>query len=87
MVEGGPTTANSFLREGMVDRAIIVRAPISFHEPLLWEPWSSSFASSPLEAAGLVLLGTEMSGADTIEYWSRPDKDWPSNPDSLSSWP
>lgn len=87
MVEGGPATANSFLREGMVDRAIIVRAPILFHEPLLWEPWSKSLASSPLEAAGLVRVGAKMSGVDTIEYWSRPGKGWPSDPEPLSSWP
>jgi len=87
MVEGGPETANSFLREEMVDRAIIVRAPISFHKPLLWEPWSSSLAAPPLEAAGLICVGTEMSGVDTIEYWSRPNKGWPSDPDPLTSWP
>ncbi|KAL3936060.1 MAG: hypothetical protein SGBAC_008541 [Bacillariaceae sp.] len=87
MVEGGPQTANSFLREGMIDRAIIVRAPVSFREPLLWEPWSSSLTSPPLKAAGLVCVGTEMSGVDTIDYWSRPGKGWPCDPNPLSSWP
>ncbi|CAJ1927668.1 unnamed protein product [Cylindrotheca closterium] len=87
MVEGGPQTANSFLRERMVDRAIIVRAPIAFRKPLLWEPWSSSQTSSPLEEAGLACVGTEMSGVDTIEYWSRPGNGWPSDPNPLSTWP
>lgn len=87
MVEGGPQTANSFLRERMVDRAIIVRAPVVFRKPLLWEPWSTSLTSSPLEAAGLVCVGTERSGLDTIEYWSRPGKGWPSDPNPLSLWP
>ena len=35
MVEGGPETARRFLRAGLVDRAIIVTAPVTFEIPVL----------------------------------------------------
>jgi riboflavin biosynthesis pyrimidine reductase len=34
MVEGGPETARRFLRSGLVDRAIIVTAPVTFEIPV-----------------------------------------------------
>ena len=34
MVEGGPETARRFLRAGLVDRAIIVTAPVTFEIPV-----------------------------------------------------
>lgn len=34
LVEGGPTTARGFLSERLVDRAIIVRAPVEFARPV-----------------------------------------------------
>lgn len=34
LVEGGPTTARLFLAESLVDRAVIVRAPIEFARPV-----------------------------------------------------
>lgn len=34
LVEGGPTTARGFLSERLVDRAIIVRAPVEFAHPV-----------------------------------------------------
>lgn len=80
MVEGGPTTARQFLEHKMVDRAILVFAPISFKEPL-----PSNLSKSSFEEAGLELLGSSMCGVDTIEYYSRPDHPWPT--ESLSSWP
>jgi riboflavin biosynthesis pyrimidine reductase len=80
MVEGGPTTARQFLDQKMVDRAILVRAPVSFKEPL-----PSNLTESSFEEAGLKLLGTSMCGVDMIEYYSRPGLPWPEG--RLSSWP
>lgn len=34
LVEGGPTTAKGFLSEELVDRAVIVRAPVDFARPV-----------------------------------------------------
>lgn len=34
LVEGGPGVARGFLAEGLVDRAIIVRAPVEFSHPV-----------------------------------------------------
>lgn len=82
MVEGGPQTARTFLDEGMVDRAILVHAPISFKEPL-----PSQMSQSTFEDAGLILVGTSISGVDKIEYYSRPGKGWPSDPAPPSAWP
>lgn len=33
-MEGGPSVARGFLAEGLVDRAIIVRAPMEFSRPV-----------------------------------------------------
>lgn len=34
LVEGGPSVARGFLSEGLVDRAVIVRAPVEFPRPV-----------------------------------------------------
>ena len=80
MVEGGPQTALNFLNEKLVDRAIIVKAPIKFVEP-----YPSGMTSQTLLDAGLELLGTVESGVDMMEYWSRPGLPWPTDP--LENWP
>jgi len=80
MVEGGPNTAAQFLKEGIVDRAILVHAPILFKDPLL-----SNISPAILKQAGLELIGRYPSGVDTIECYSRPKLPWPSTPISL--WP
>jgi len=80
MVEGGPNTALQFLKEGMVDRAILVHAPVSFKDPL-----PSNITPAILEQAGLVLIGSYTLGVDSIECYSRPHIPWPSN--NVSSWP
>lgn len=84
MVEGGPYTARAFLAESVVDRAIIVRAPTRFVEPV-----PSGMTDETLEAAGLERLGTvvENDNVDTIACWSRPGAPWPSGNDDLGSWP
>jgi riboflavin biosynthesis pyrimidine reductase len=80
MVEGGPETARRFLEEGMVDRAILVHAPVCFKEPL-----PSNLSPSNFREAGLEFLGGGTFGVDSVDYWSRAELQWPANPPS--SWP
>jgi len=80
MVEGGPATALPFLSAKLVDRAILIRAPISFSEPIL-----SGMSTETLTNAGLELLGSSTSDGDVVEYWSRPDLPWPT--EDLTDWP
>ena len=72
MVEGGPATAIQFLLQKVVDRAIMVRAPVTFIEPV-----ASGMDNEMLIEAGLVLISTEQCGDDMIEYWSRDGESWP----------
>jgi riboflavin-specific deaminase-like protein len=80
MVEGGPNTALKFLKDGTVDRAILVYAPILFKDPLL-----SSISTTILDQAGLELIGNYTLGVDSVKCLSRPNIRWPS--DDVSSWP
>jgi riboflavin biosynthesis pyrimidine reductase len=81
MVEGGPATAQLFLQEEVVDRVILVRAPLSFRQPL-----DAGISSVVLEKAGLQFLGLVASeNVDEIECWSRPGNPWPA--EELSDWP
>mmetsp|Transcript_2827 Transcript_2827/g.4434 ORF Transcript_2827/g.4434 Transcript_2827/m.4434 type:complete len:266 (+) Transcript_2827:69-866(+) len=81
MVEGGPLTALSFLKERAVDRAIIVQSPVIFKEPV-----PSHFDAAILTEAGLEKLGSFECGGDLIECWSLTGVEWPSG-DDLRSWP
>lgn len=80
MVEGGPNTALRFLKDGTVDRAILVYAPISFKDPLL-----SDISTNVLDRAGLEKVGSYALGVDSVECYSRADSSWPHDP--VSSWP
>lgn len=80
MVEGGPATALEFLNAKLIDRAILVRAPVQFKAPI-----PAKFNEETFEQAGLVMIGTENMGGDSIEYWVRMGMDWPN--DELSLWP
>ena len=80
MVEGGPATARCFLNEKMVDRAILIRAPLNFKTPL-----PSHITTQTIKDAGLQFLGSSPCDGDTVEYWSRPDLPWPT--DKLMDWP
>lgn len=81
MVEGGPQIARSFLSEKIVDRAIIIKAPITFKEPV-----PSYINEEILSEAGLEKINckssTEDDNDDTVEFWSRPGLPWPSE-----NWP
>lgn len=80
MVEGGPATARCFLEEKMVDRAILVHAPVSFKKPL-----PSNLSPSDFREAGLEMVEHCSLGVDSTAYYSRPKLPWPSN--LSSSWP
>jgi riboflavin biosynthesis pyrimidine reductase len=80
MVEGGPATASAFLKAGVVDRALLVRAPIKFEKPM-----PAMMDESTLEAAGLHMIGTAVVGGDKIEYWTRHGLDWPNQ--QIQMWP
>lgn len=80
MVEGGPFTAQSFLKEQLIDRALIVKAPLCFRTPLY-----ANVGAERLQEAGLEYLGTVTSGDDRIECWSRPGLGWPTA--KLEDWP
>jgi riboflavin biosynthesis pyrimidine reductase len=89
MVEGGAATALSFLRAGVVDRAVIVKASVQFQEPL-----DSNINAEVLErVGGLKMLGTsdekgDMFGGDCLQYWLARDArevDWPTA--VLTDWP
>lgn len=80
MVEGGPNTAIQFLDAKLIDRAILVRAPVQFKAPI-----PAGFNEKKLEEAGLVMIGTELMGGDSVEYWVREGMKWPTP--ELSSWP
>ena len=83
MVEGGPATAIQFLKEKVVDRAILIRAPVTFIDPV-----PSGMADDMLREAGLVRLELEdelMCGDDTVEYWVREGDNWPTP--NVADWP
>lgn len=80
MVEGGPQTASSFLRAGLVDRCILVRAStVTFRQSV-----PSGISDSILHDAGLTMLGVTACGVDHIHCWSKLPS-WPA--EQLGDWP
>ena len=61
MVEGGPQTARYFLEAELVDRAIVVRAPVAFDD----EPVPSGITAATLRSAGLSFHSARPSSAMT----------------------
>ncbi|CAM9260271.1 unnamed protein product [Ectocarpus sp. 12 AP-2014] len=80
LVEGGPSVARGFLSERLVDRAIIIRAPMEFSRPI-----PSDIATDTLRRAGLELVGCTKWGDDEAECWTRPGLGWPGG--GVGSWP
>ncbi|CAM9729610.1 unnamed protein product [Hapterophycus canaliculatus] len=80
LVEGGPSVANGFLEEGLVDRAVIIRAPMEFSRPV-----PSHVTTETLQRAGLELVGSKKWGRDEAECWTRPGLSWPAR--GTDSWP
>ena len=67
MVEGGPFTARKFLAAGLVDRAVIVRAPVVFERPV-----PSGIDAALLRGAGLAFHSRRDVGGDDTHTWTRP---------------
>jgi len=83
MVEGGPATAIAFLNEKVVDRAIFIRAPLDFIDPV-----PSHLSNEIMKSAGLELLRKETCGDDIVEFWSRVGLPWPTgNEGEPQEWP
>jgi riboflavin biosynthesis pyrimidine reductase len=67
MVEGGPQTARYFLDAGLVDRAIVVRAPVAFAD----KPVPSGITAETLRNAGLSFHSRRDVGGDDTHVWTR----------------
>jgi diaminohydroxyphosphoribosylaminopyrimidine deaminase/5-amino-6-(5-phosphoribosylamino)uracil reductase len=80
MVEGGPRTAQLFLQSNLIDRCILVQAPVQFDDPIL-----SNITPSVLQSANLVQVGSVKSGTDLLECWTRPNLPWPTS--DVRHWP
>jgi riboflavin-specific deaminase-like protein len=82
MVEGGPAVARAFLREGLVDRAILVQAlQVEFEDP-----YPSGMMTETLSENGLDFLGDVPGGdGDVLQCWSRSELPWPT--EELQDWP
>ncbi|EKX39695.1 hypothetical protein GUITHDRAFT_114190 [Guillardia theta CCMP2712] len=82
MLEGGPATVKRFLQQKLVDRAIVIVAPIKFDQL----PVPSLIDHHVLKAAGLALLGEHQDwGKDSVSLWSKAQLQWPSP--VISEWP
>jgi len=83
MVEGGPRTVQTFLQQQLVDRLILVKAPVSFQKPL-----PSNITTTVLLNTGLRLKHSFTNqGGDVLEYWSRPNLPWPNSTSDETLWP
>ena len=67
MVEGGPQTARYFLEAELVDRAIVVRAPVAFAD----KPVPSGITAATLRNAGLSFHSRRDVGGDDTHVWTR----------------
>ena len=67
MVEGGPQTARYFLDAGLVDRAIVVRAPVAFAD----KPVPSGITAATLRNAGLSFHSRRDVSGDDTHIWTR----------------
>jgi hypothetical protein len=65
----------------MIDRAILIRASVTFQEPL-----ASNMSDESLKAAGLQKIHQQTDGyGDTVEYWSKSGCPWPC--EDVIAWP
>ena len=81
MVEGGPATALSFLKAGLIDRVILVRATtVTFANPV-----PSGLSDEVFEGSGLERVGAYELDVDSVECWSKGGLPWPTK--DPESWP
>tara|TARA_Y100000814_G_scaffold153124_1_gene111612 strand:+ start:100 stop:471 length:372 start_codon:yes stop_codon:yes gene_type:complete len=74
LVEGGPVVWSQFIQEGLVDRAIIIRSPITLGEGPM-----SGITDSKLSDGGLDLVKQTKWEDDEVQFWSRPELTWPAD--------
>jgi riboflavin biosynthesis pyrimidine reductase len=82
MVEGGPTVAHAFLRQGLIDRVLLVQATqIRFQDP-----YPSYMNLEILKQYGLDLLGcVDRGDGDNVYCLSKANLPWPTK--NLIDWP
>ena len=66
LVEGGPTTILSFLKQGLVDEFYLVQSTINHQQPV-----PSNIDEQLLVWAGLTLDRTEAWGEESVQIWKR----------------
>jgi len=71
MIEGGPCTIGEFFHHKLVDRAIIIRAPLEFSQPV-----PSGIDIHLLQDAGLTFHSSRLWDTDTITYWTKQQHDY-----------
>ena len=66
LIEGGPTTIHSFLKEGLVDEFYLVQSEVVHQQPV-----ASDIDENVLTQAGLSHQRTEQWGDETVQIWKR----------------
>ena len=66
LIEGGPTTIHSFLKEGLVDEFYLVQSTIVHQQPV-----PSNIDKEILEQSGLTLDHTETWGKESVQIWKQ----------------
>ena len=66
LIEGGPTTIHSFLKEGLVDEFYLVQSKVVHQDPV-----PSNIDQDVLSQAGLTLQQTETWGEESVQVWLR----------------
>ena len=66
LIEGGPTTIHSFLKEGLVDEFYLVQSEVVHQQPV-----ASNIDENVLRQAGLLHQRTEQWGDETVQIWKR----------------
>ena len=66
LIEGGPTTIHSFLKEGLVDEFYLVQSTIVHQQPI-----PSNIDQDVLLQAGLSLRREEQWGDESVQIWIR----------------
>ncbi|MDP6639431.1 MAG: hypothetical protein QF817_00005, partial [Candidatus Poseidoniaceae archaeon] len=77
LLEGGPITAQKFLQQGLIDRAIIITTEADFSQP-----YHLGISPEDFTTCGLTQVTHTNWGKDSVQMWSRPNLDWPT-----PNWP
>jgi len=77
LLEGGPITAQKFLQQGLIDRAIIITTEADFSQP-----YHLGISPEDFTTCGLTQITHTNWGKDSVQMWSRPNLDWPT-----PNWP